>query len=142
MDITYIDNAADAHLLAWDALMTRPQQAGGRPFFISQGEPVCLWQWVRTLLQGFDLQIPQRSLSFTAAYRVGAVLETFHRWFAPAKEPLMTRFVAHQLAHDHYFSNQAARDILGYIPQVSIEEGLRRVWAAEWPVSRKQAKHS
>jgi nucleoside-diphosphate-sugar epimerase len=134
VDITYIDNAADAHLLAWDALKNRGEEVGGRPFFISQGEPVCLWEWVRKLLGGFELELPGRSLSFSAAYRVGATLEWLHRWFAPHKEPLMTRFVAHQLAHDHYFSNRAARELLGYVPQVSIEEGLKRVWSAPWPV--------
>ncbi len=138
VDITYIDNAAEAHLLAWDALKARSAEIGGKAFFISQGEPVCLWQWVRRLLNGFDLELPMRPLSFATAYRAGAVLECLHRWLARTKEPLMTRFVAHQLAHDHYFSNQAARELLGYVPQVSIEEGLQRVWAAQWPVLQQQ----
>lgn len=128
VDITYIDNAADAHILAWKALQEQPEVAGGRPYFISQGEPVNLWEWVRTLLGGFHLELQGRPVSFRSAYAAGAILETLHRCFAPSREPVMTRFVAHQLAHDHYYSHRAAREILGFVPQVSIEEGLKRVW--------------
>lgn len=135
VDITYVDNAADAHILAWQALQTKPEVAGGRAYFIGNEKPVNLWQWVRTMLNGFDLELKGRPVSFQAAYTVGAVLEWGHRLFAKSREPLMTRFVAHQLAHDHYFSHQAAHETLGYTPQVSIEEGLKRVWAeaAEHP---------
>ena len=40
-------------------------------------------------------------------------------------EPPMTRFVAVQLAKDHWFSIDAARRDLGYEPIVSMEDGLR-----------------
>lgn len=136
VDITYIDNAADAHIQAWKALIERPETAGGRPYFISNEEPVNLWEWVRTLLRGFDLELKGRPLSFRSAYAAGAVLETLHRWFVPSREPMMTRFVAHQLAHDHYYSHRAARELLEFVPQVSIEEGLKRVWANKESVGR------
>jgi nucleoside-diphosphate-sugar epimerase len=45
-------------------------------------------------------------------------------------EPIMTRFLAAQLATDHYFDLSAARRDLGYEPTVSTDEGMRRlgVW--------------
>ena len=49
VDVTYIDCAAEAHLLAVDAL-SPGSPAAGRAYFISQGEPVDLWQFVGRLL--------------------------------------------------------------------------------------------
>jgi nucleoside-diphosphate-sugar epimerase len=45
-------------------------------------------------------------------------------------EPPMTRFVARELSTAHWFNIDAARRDLGYQPEVSINEGLRRL--ASW----------
>ena len=39
----------------------------------------------------------------------------------------MTRFLAKQLSTAHWFDISAARRDLGYSPDVSIEEGLKRL---------------
>jgi nucleoside-diphosphate-sugar epimerase len=41
----------------------------------------------------------------------------------------MTRFVAGELATDHWFDIRAAKADLGYRPRVSTAEGLRRLKA-------------
>ena len=41
----------------------------------------------------------------------------------------MTRFVARELSTSHWFDIRAARRDLGYVPDVSTEEGLRRLAA-------------
>jgi nucleoside-diphosphate-sugar epimerase len=41
----------------------------------------------------------------------------------------MTRFLAEELATSHWFDISAARQELGYQPQVSVEEGLQRLKA-------------
>lgn len=41
-------------------------------------------------------------------------------------EPLMTRFLADQLATSHYFDISKARKDLGYEPRISTEDGLDR----------------
>jgi len=48
-------------------------------------------------------------------------------------EPVMTRFVADELATAHWFDIGAAKEDLGYIPRVSIQEGLSRLekWMKE-----------
>ena len=42
-------------------------------------------------------------------------------------EPPITRFLAEELATSHWFDISAARQELGYHPQVSVEEGLQRL---------------
>jgi len=129
VDITYIDNAAVAHLLAADALSPGGCCAG-RAYFISQGEPVELWPWLNTILAALGVPQVRRSISFGAAKRIGAFLEVIHKLLPANMEPRMTRFLALQLAKSHYFDIGAARRDLGYVPSVSTEEGVRRMLAA------------
>lgn len=53
IDVVYVENAADANVLAADALATNSPVAG-RAYFISQGEPVNCWGWINDLLQLAD----------------------------------------------------------------------------------------
>lgn len=123
VDITHVDNAADAHLLALKALEGE-SVAGGKPYFITQGEPVNLWNWLNTLLGRVGIPPITKNISYSTAYRVGAVLEGAYRLLRLSGEPRMTRFVAVELAKNHTFSIDAARRDLGYEPTVSTESGL------------------
>jgi nucleoside-diphosphate-sugar epimerase len=42
----------------------------------------------------------------------------------------MTRFLAEQLATEHWYDCSAARRDLGYVPEVSFAEGLQRLRAS------------
>lgn len=128
VDITYIDNAAAAHLNAADALASHSACAG-KAYFISQGEPVKLWPWLNDILEQLDVPRVTKSISHATARRAGAVMEVMHRLLFPNREPRMTRFLATQLAHSHYFDISAARRDIAYDPEVSTEEGLRRLLA-------------
>lgn len=133
VDVTYIDNAARAHILACDALGGHGRCAG-RAYFISQGEPVSLWSWLGKVLQLADAPPIRRAISYQTAYRVGAAMELVHRAVPWLGEPRMTRFVATQLAKSHYFDISAARRDLGYEPVISTDEGvemLRRNWGVK-----------
>jgi nucleoside-diphosphate-sugar epimerase len=136
VDVTYIDNAAAAHLLAADRLAPGSPIAG-RPYFISQGEPVPLWPFINQILELAGLQPVTRRIPARVAYAVGAVLEAVYGLFGIRSEPPMTRFVAQQLSASHWFDITAARRDLGYEPAVSTEEGLRRLDAVPrggaWP---------
>jgi nucleoside-diphosphate-sugar epimerase len=69
----------------------------------------------------------RRHVPAQLTYAAGWVLELAYNIFAPDAEPPMTRFVARELATAHWFNIDAARRDLGYLPQVSIEEGLQRL---------------
>jgi nucleoside-diphosphate-sugar epimerase len=125
VDISYIDNVAHAHILAANNLSER-KTAAGKAYFISQGEPVNLWDWIDELFAAMDIDRVRSSLSFPAAYRLGGVLEAVYKLTGSKKEPRMTRFLAEQLAKSHYFSIENAQKDLGYRPIISTTEGLRR----------------
>jgi nucleoside-diphosphate-sugar epimerase len=116
IDTVHVDYAAAAHRLALERMLNRDSNAAGRPYFITDGQPVECWAWVTAILKTAKLLPPSKSISFPNAYRIGYALELLYRTFNIAAEPPMTRFVAAQLGVDHYFNISAAKQFLGYIP--------------------------
>jgi len=126
VDTVYVDNAARAHLLAGDCL-TPGSPPAGKAYFISNGQPIPLWEMVNRILAAADLPPVTRSIPPRLAYTIGCICEGIWRILHLTGEPPMTRFVAHELASAHWFDISAARRDLGYDPQVSIDEGLRQL---------------
>jgi nucleoside-diphosphate-sugar epimerase len=126
IDATYVDNAAAAHVLALDRLAPGKVPAG-RVYFISQGEPMPLWNLVNGILCAGGLPPVQRSVPAWAARLAGAGFERVYSSFGLATEPPMTRFVARELATAHWFNLDAARRDLDYSPHIDTAEGLRRL---------------
>lgn len=118
-DLTHVRDAARAHLQAAEALSPASSVAG-RAYFINSGKPVVLWDFIGEVLRRAKAPAPRRSLPFAAAFALGAILEKTHR----KTEPPMTRFLAHQLAKDHYYSTAAAQSDFGYRPEVTVSRGL------------------
>lgn len=139
VDVTYVDNAAAAHLLAADRLAPDSPIAG-RPYFLSQGEPVPLWPFINQVLDLAGVAPVTRRIPAGMAYVAGSVFEVMYRLFRIRSEPPMTRFLAQQLSTSHWFDISAARRDLGYEPVIATDEGLRRL--ANWlsgPGARKSA---
>jgi len=127
VDMVHIANAVDAHLAAEIAL---GGAAAGRAYFITNGEPVVLWDWINNLLAALGEPPVTKHISLGAASVVGAVCEAAWRVFSLKDEPPMTRFIAAELAKDHWFSIGAARRDLGYDPRVTMAEGTAELVAA------------
>jgi len=128
VDLTYVDNAAVAHLQALDKL-GEPDGPAGKAYFISDDAPVVLWDWINNLLSELGVPPVKGHVSPKAAYAVGSVLETVYRALGLSGEPKMTRFVAQQLATSHWYDMGPARRDFGYSPIVSPEDGLQNLIA-------------
>ena len=126
VDMTYIDNAVEAHIKAAEALHRAPEVAGGKTYFVSDGKPVLLWEWIAGLLKKLAINPPSKSISYRKAYFIGACLEVIYGFLPFAAEPPMTRFVAGQFAFSHYFNISAAERDLGYKPVIDHDEALKR----------------
>jgi len=126
VDTVYVDNAARAHLLAADKLFPG-SVVSGKSYFISNNEPLPLWEMVNRILAAADIPPVSRSISPELAYAVGCICEVLWRVLPLSGEPPMTRFVAHELTAAHWFDTSAARSDFGYDPEISISEGLLRL---------------
>jgi nucleoside-diphosphate-sugar epimerase len=118
VDTIYIDNAAEAHLLAEKALMEKRNSAGS----ISSAIPFPGNGGSNPLTAGH----PPVKRSFRCSHENGAVLE----WTAILKlksEPA-TRFWP-GLSTAHWFDIRAAKRDLDYVPRVTTAQGLERLQA-------------
>jgi nucleoside-diphosphate-sugar epimerase len=128
-DTVYIDNAAKAHLLAADRLAPGAQIAG-KAYFITNDEPVPLWDLVDRILDAGGLPPVKGRISPQLARIIGIGCEKLWGLLRLSGEPPMTRFVANELSTAHWFDISAAKRDLGYCPEVSLKEGLKRL--REW----------
>lgn len=145
VDIAFVENVADAHLKAADALIADWPTAEmasssaatpakfspeGRAYFISQGEAVNCWNWIDEVLALAGLPAVNQVMTRGMAQRIGRVCESVYGFLGLRSEPPMTRFLADQLSASHWFDISAARRDLGYEPRVTTAEGMRRL--GEW----------
>ena len=107
MDVSYVDDVVAAHLNALDALATQPQQVGGQAYFISQDQPVYLWDWLNCILSGLGHPPLKRRVPLPIAYAAGSACELLWGLLRKRSDPPMTRFVAVELAKSHYFDISA-----------------------------------
>lgn len=128
LDMVYVENAADAHLLAADAL-TPSSPVAGNAYYISQGQPVNCWDWINRILELVGLEQVHRSVSFKTAWRIGCCYEWMYCLLRLKGEPPMSRFLATQLAQSYWFDISRAQQDFGYEPRISTEEGLERLAA-------------
>ena len=94
------------------------------------------WELVDGILAAGGLPPVTRTVPLGVAIAVGWVLERTYAVFRPDEEPPLTPFLARELATSHWFDLSAARRDLGYVPQVSIGEGLERLRVALCPGER------
>lgn len=126
IDTTYIDNAAQAHFDAFDALAPGSACAG-RAYFISNGEPRTVRAIVNGLLRAAGAPEVTGTIPFGVAYALGAACEGLWPLLRLKGEPPMTRFLAEQLATTHWYDMTPATNDFGYRPRVTIDEGLARL---------------
>ena len=137
VDMVYIDNAVDAHLQAEAALermrlrtLDTGKKPSGRAYFITNNEPVKLWDWINELLVSLGEPPLKKKISLRAASAIGRICEALWSVLPLRGEPPMTRFVAAELAKDHWFDITSAQTELGYEPRVTMTEGMIRLVAS------------
>lgn len=123
-DYTYVTNLADAVVLADVALSEG--RAGGEAYFITNGEPIPFWDFVRKVAARLGWPPIKYRIPRAIPYGLAAAKETLDamRGIRGAPEDGMSRFAIRYLCTHHYFSIDKARADLGYVPAVTIDEGI------------------
>ncbi len=124
VDTIFVDNAAYAHILAAIELSKPDAKCSGKAYFISNDQPITMAAMLNKILSCVDLPPVTKRVPSTVAYAAGATLEWLYKILNKKQEPIMTRFVAKQLSTSHYFDISAAKNDFGYVPLISIEDGM------------------
>lgn len=129
IDTIYIDNAARAHVQAFKVMRHNPAAVSGKAYFLSQDEPIGIREFFNRLLDTCGRPAVNKTISPQMALFIGWLLQHTFRLFNVQSEPPLTLFVAKHLASSHWYDISAAKRDFGYVPSVSIEEGLKRLKA-------------
>ena len=125
IDPCHIDNAAHAHALALGKL--EPGSAiAGKAYFISQGEPMTIENFLNALLRAGGFPPEQRSMNSITA----RALATAARAGADGASPLVNPYLLDLFSHASWFNLAAAKRDLGYAPKLSTAEGMSRLFTA------------
>ncbi|EMS56205.1 3beta-hydroxysteroid-dehydrogenase/decarboxylase isoform 3 [Triticum urartu] len=122
-DFTYVENVAHANICAEQALCSNAASVAGKPFFVTNGEPIETWEFVSCMMEAMGCQ------------RLGLQMSS-----TPPLYPDAVYF----LSHTRTFNISKARRQLGYAPTVSLEDGIMRTAASvselqdNLGISRKQ----
>lgn len=131
VDLTFIDDCVNAHILAMKALENTPDTVGGKAYFISQGDPVKMWGWIDEVLIAHGLPPVSKAIPTTLAYGLASVMEVVANTLSLVGvqlKPLLTRFLVSEMSTHHYFNIAAARKDLGYQPSCSIAEAMKKTF--------------
>lgn len=119
VDLTYVENVVHALLLALDA-----EAAVGKTYTITNDEHVPLWNVIRSVLHRLDLPADLHKVPLFVALAAASYMEM--RAALTGKEPLLTRYSALILSRTQTYDIRAARRDLGYVPRVSIADGIEQ----------------
>ena len=123
IDTTYIDNAADALVAALDSART----LGGRALVVTNGQPRPVREILSRIVMAAGLEPPRIKVPYRVARAGGLAVEQIWDRRKTDDDPPMTSFLAEQLGTAHWFDQRETRRALGWEPQVTIEEGFRRL---------------
>ena len=110
-----------------------PLGVAGQAFFITNGEPCYFWDFPRLVWKHLDavfpgMRDPQRKF-FVMSKPVGLAAATAAEWagWIVGKEPAFTRFKVSYSCATRWHNIEKARRVLGYEPEVGLEEGIKRM---------------
>lgn len=126
IDTIFVENGGQAHVMALQELAGAGRCAG-KPYFVTNNEPLPQGEIIQRLLAAIGIEVRIRAVPVGLAMAAGAVCEFTWRVLRLQSEPPVTRFAVEQLATAHWFDTRAAERDFGYVPAISIAEGLERL---------------
>ena len=132
IDTTYVDNAGAALVAAVDACGA----AHGEPLVVSNGEPRPVLEVLTRLCRAAGVPSPRVRIPAWLARHAGTTVDGIWSLAHRQDQPPITRFLAEQLTTAHWFDQRRTRDVLGWRPEVDLDEGFDRL--AAW-YRRQQA---
>jgi len=120
IDVTYIENVADAILCA---VVAEASICSGKKYNITNGEPVGLYALFQEILSEIGVQYREKRISYPLARAIAFIAELASRF--SGEEPLLTSYSVGVLSFSQTLCIQKAVHELGYRPRISLKEGIK-----------------
>ncbi|MEH6550288.1 MAG: NAD-dependent epimerase/dehydratase family protein [Pseudomonadales bacterium] len=121
-DHAYIDNLIHAHLLAAEALLPG-SPVGGKAYFISDGEPAHMFDFVKPFFEGLGYKVPKPSIPAAPLMLMVRAWQWLHFKLGIA-EPMFTPHELNKLVVSHVVYCDAAKRDFAYEPVKSVADGM------------------
>ncbi|MEE4251993.1 MAG: NAD-dependent epimerase/dehydratase family protein [Alcanivoracaceae bacterium] len=129
--LVQVDNLADGMLLA-----AQRNGASGEAYVLA--DQVVSWrEFADALADAFLLPRAKYSVPLWLVSALAMVLESLYRALPLKGAPVLTRYRASLFKGDLVFSSAKARRDLGWQPQVTLQEGLSKIYASSGSCSSK-----
>lgn len=152
-DCVYVSNLVDAHLLAAQALLRaygKPppssMRVDGECFHITNDERVPFWDFQRAIAASVGLPVKREEIKVIPVW-VALLFATISEWVTwiqtwGKRSPIVTRQAVRLTVIERTLNGDKAKQILGYRPKVSIDEGLARTgkWFVEEATREAEGK--
>jgi nucleoside-diphosphate-sugar epimerase len=136
LDLTYVENVVDALLLC----MTSNERTLGQKYNITNGEVVSLKDVLEVLFKKIHQPLRTKRVNVHLLYGLASILEWLSIHFQNEKEPLLTKYTVSVISKSQTLNIDKAKSELGYMPRVSIEEGINEF--AKWWVTQNYESRS
>ena len=129
----YAGNVAQGCVLA-----ARKDVAIGQIYNLSNNGKITQKELFDLYAKNLDCPPVEKKLPFKLALFAGFMMEVFGRLLRSKKPPLATRYAVWLMGRKVYFSTDKARQQLGWEPEVSYEDGVKRT--VEWFLQQEQTQ--
>lgn len=125
LPLIYVRDVVQGILLASEA-----DQAIGRAYLLVDDEPVTQRDYFNAIARELGVPPPRRHIPYRLALALSATAEAVGHLTRMKQPPPLMRFGLKQIAGENRFMIDRARSELGFVPQVSLAEGVREgiVW--------------
>ena len=125
---SHVDNVCDAIMLA-----AQKESVSGEAFLVTDNSNITVGEFTRRMVEAAGLPAPTKSIPYGLAFALAAVVEKLHELPFIKKPPSMSRYGVAIMGLNLTFNCEKAKQILGYRPTVSIDEGMRGLsdWVKE-----------
>lgn len=121
MPLIYVTDVAKGILLASTA-----DSAIGREYILVNDEPVTQDDYLNAIASELGVPSPSRHIAYRLALSIADVAEMTGHLLRRKQPPPLTRFGVEVLGGENRFTIHRARSELGFTPQVSLLEGVRK----------------
>ncbi|KAG9442903.1 hypothetical protein H6P81_018757 [Aristolochia fimbriata] len=128
-DFTYVENVAYGHICAERALASESaEEAAGQAYLITNMEPIKFWDFMSLILEGLGYDRPRKKIPAYIMMPIAYLVEWTYKLLAPfgMKVPQLTPSRVRLLSCTRTFSCSMAKKKLGYSPNVSLKDGLKK----------------
>ncbi|XP_042416774.1 3beta-hydroxysteroid-dehydrogenase/decarboxylase-like isoform X2 [Zingiber officinale] len=124
-DCTYIDNVVHANLSVESALSSSPASVAGKPFFITNDEPVELWEFISYILENLGYKRPTFHIPAKLVLLVISLLKRVgDKLNGGVSSHVLSAATVHTLSSSRTFDCSKAKNQFGYSSIVSFQKGL------------------